>query len=62
MSDLETTPLHEVKPRLEWIGRILGMDVYVDTSGEHPDKRKLAENVLGRALKKLDNNGTSDNN
>lgn len=43
---------HSDKPKLEWVGRILGMDLYVDTQGEHwPEKkRELAERMLMHAF------------
>ena len=42
--ELEVTPTHLLKPNLQWIGRLLGMDVYIDT--QHKKKRALAEKLL----------------
>lgn len=48
MSELEVTPMHDLKPKLEWVGKILGMDVYIDTSGKHPAKRDIAEELISK--------------
>jgi hypothetical protein len=41
-----------MKPELHYLGKILGCDVYIDSS--NPKKRELAEKVLYSALKRLD--------
>lgn len=48
MANLDITPTHNLKPKLEWVGRVLGMDLYVDTSGRRQpsEKRDLVEAVL----------------
>ena len=54
MSDkLTATPQHLLKPKLVWVGRILGMDLYLDIQGK-PDamkKRDVAERVLKKMFK-----------
>lgn len=54
-NELETTPIHLIKPELHWVGRILGCDVYIDT--KDPKKRDVAEKVLTKALESLKNTG-----
>lgn len=48
----EPTPQYQLKPKLEWVGCILGMDLYVDTSRERQpnEKRLLAEKILKKAF------------
>lgn len=47
---LKPTPEDAIKqlPRLEYVGKILGMDLYVNTTGitNHSKKRRLAEHLL----------------
>jgi len=55
MDEIKATEPHIFKPRLEWVGRILGMDLYVDTGGLENvysaiDKRKMAEALLWKAF------------
>lgn len=46
------TPQHYLNPRLEWVGKVLGMDLYVDLKNQlQPEKkRQLAEEVLKNVL------------
>lgn len=45
---LEPTPQHELKPHLEWCGRLLGRDLYIDT--RDPAMRDLAQKILSKKL------------
>lgn len=60
---LTPTPLHLVKPRLEWVGTVLGMDVYVDVSRqfEPEKKRDLAQTILEVRLRGEQHEQTNQN-
>lgn len=51
---LEPTPIKDVKPQLLCLGQLLGMDLYIDVRGEHPEKYDLAQKIYQRMLGQLD--------
>lgn len=52
MSDLQTTRVRDMKPKLVWVGKMLGMDMYIDVGGQREPDRKLdlAEACLKKAF------------
>jgi hypothetical protein len=53
MPDLpEPTPEWKTKPYLVWVGKLLGMDLYIDLQGQSSpkDKHKLAMISLKKAF------------
>ncbi len=52
---LEPTPIKDVKPQLLCLGQLLGMDLYIDVRGEHPDNYDIAQKLYQKMLRQLDN-------
>jgi len=51
MSDLlKITPLKDMKPQLLCVGKLLGMDLYIDVLGQSEDKYELAQKFLQKAF------------
>ena len=52
LDDIQLTPEHELKPKLEFVGRLLGHEMYADVHSERD--RKLVEEVLASLIKRSD--------
>jgi hypothetical protein len=50
LEELQLTPLKDLKPQLVCVSKLLGMDLYIDMRGEHPDKYDLAQQLLSNAF------------
>lgn len=49
----ELTPIKDLKPQLFCIGRLLGMDLYIDVRGKSARKYELAKELLDNWLEDL---------
>lgn len=55
MDDLSPTPQFELKPQLVWLGKFLGMDVYMDIHGTNQKSKhaELARRIFKSKLEEM---------
>jgi hypothetical protein len=59
ISNLKATPIRDLKPHLVFVGRLLGMDLFIDIHGQRnvEDKLALADAIIKEAFEpKTENN------